>query len=367
MEGMTAQDKLHLKKFLKDLRSHKALHTEFVTVYIPAGYELCKITNHLSEEQGTASNIKSAVTRKNVQGALEKMIQHLKTMSKTPENGLAIFSGNVASSEGKQDIRVWSFEPPFPLNIRIYRCDKNFVTDILDEMLIEKSAYGLVVLDRRDATIALLKGKSIIPLQKTHSEVPGKTKAGGQSAQRFARIREGAAKDHFKKIAEFMKEQFLPLGNNLKGIIIGGPGITVNDFLNKDYLTGDIKKKIIGTKDLSYTGDFGLQELLDRAEDLLSEEEVSREKKTMQMFFKQMLNNPKKVTYGEKETLKALEMNAVGILLISESLEEERIFELEELAQVGGSEVKIISIETREGSQLRDLGKIAAILRFEME
>ena len=366
MVGMTVQEKMHLKKLLKDLRSQKALHTEFVTVYIPAGYELTKITNHLAEEQGTASNIKSAVTRKNVQAALEKMIQHLKTFPKTPENGLAVFSGNVAAAEGKQDIRVWSFEPPIPLNIRMYRCDKGFVTDILDEMLIEKEAYGLVVLDRRDATIALLKGKTIVPLQKTHSEVPGKTKAGGQSAQRFARIREGAAKDHFKKIAEYMKEQFLPLGNDLKGIIIGGPGITVNDFMNKDYLTGDIKKKIIGTKDLSYTGDFGLQELLDRSEDLLVEEEVAREKKTMQMFFKQMLDNQKKVTYGEKETLRALEMNAVDVLLLSEVLEEERIFELEELAQVGGAEVKIISTETREGVQLKELGKIAAILRFEI-
>jgi peptide chain release factor subunit 1 len=366
MAGMTVQQKLHLKKLLKDLRSQKALHTEFVTVYIPAGYELTKITNHLAEEQGTASNIKSAVTRKNVQAALEKMIQHLKTFSKTPENGLAVFSGNVAASEGKQDIRVWSFEPPIPLNTRIYRCDKGFVTDILEEMLIEKEVYGLVVLDRRDATIALLKGKTIVPLQKTHSEVPGKTKAGGQSAQRFARIREGAAKDHFKKIAEFMKDQFLPLGNDLKGIILGGPGITVNDFMNKDYLTGDVKKKIIGTKDLSYTGDFGLQELLDRSEDLLAEEEISQEKKTMQVFFKQMMDNIKKVTYGEKETLKALDMNAVDILLISETLQEERIFELEELAQQGGAKVKIISVETREGVQLKDLGKIAAILRFEI-
>ena len=159
------------------MHSQKALHTEFVTVYIPAGYELSKIINHLAEEQGTASNIKSAVTRKNVQAALEKMIQHLKGFKKTPENGLAVFSGNVAAFEGKQDIRVWSFEPPFPLNTRIYRCDKGFVTDILEEMLVEKQVYGLVVLDRRDATIALLKGKTIVPLQKTHSEVPGENKS----------------------------------------------------------------------------------------------------------------------------------------------------------------------------------------------
>ncbi|MBS3126651.1 peptide chain release factor aRF-1 [Candidatus Woesearchaeota archaeon] len=367
MAKITAQQKLHLKKLVKELSSHKAPHTEFVTVYVPAGYDLTKIIQHLAEEQGTAANIKSATTRKNVQSALEKMIQHLRTIGKTPPNGLAVFCGNVAAGEGKQDLRVWSTEPPVPLNIRIYRCDKNFVIDILQDMLVEHNVYGLVVLDRRDAILAVLKGKSIVPLKKTHSEVPGKHRAGGQSAQRFARLREGAYKDHFKKIAEHMKEQFLPLGNNLKGIIVGGPGVTVQDFINKDYLTGDIKKKIIGTRDLSYTDEFGLQELVDRAQDLLAEEEIAEEKKVMNQLLTMLRDNPKKVAYGEKETLHALEMNAVDLLLLSESIPEDKIFNFEEKAQTGGAEVRIISIETREGIQLRDLGGIAAILRFEIE
>ena len=364
--ALTAQQKLQLKRRVLELKGYRAPHTEFVTVYIPKGYELTKIIGHLSEEQGTASNIKSATTRKNVQAALEKMIQHLRTIGKTPENGLAVFSGNIAATEGKQNMQVWSIEPPVALNIRTYRCDKTFVTEILEEMLIEHSAYGLIVLDRRDAILALLKGKTIIPLKKTHSEVPGKFKAGGQSAQRFARIREGAYKEHFKKIAEHMKEQFLPLGNNLKGIIVGGPGTTINDFLNKDYITGDLKKKIIGTKDLSYTGEFGLQELLDKAEDLLTKEEVMQEKKIMNHFFKELREHIKKVTYGEAQTLKALEMKAVDTLIISESIPEEKIIELETKAEESGTTVKLISTETREGQQLKDLGGIASILRFEI-
>ncbi|MEK6939848.1 MAG: LAGLIDADG family homing endonuclease, partial [Nanoarchaeota archaeon] len=187
------------------------------------------------------------------------------------------------------------------------------------------------------------------------------------SAQRFARLREGAYKEHFKKIADYMKDQFLPLGNNLKGIIVGGPGTTVNDFLQKEYITGDLQKKIIGTKDLSYTEEYGLQELLDKSEDLLAEEEIAREKKAVQEFFNAFRENPQKVTYGEAQTLKALEMNAVGVLLLSESMSEDRIFELEEKAQKGGAVVKIISTETREGTQLKELGGIAAILRYEIE
>ncbi len=367
MAKISAQDKLKLKRLIRELKDTKAPHTEFVSVYIPAGYEMHKIIQHLSEELGTASNIKSSSTRKNVQNALEKMIQHLKSFKATPPNGLAIFSGNLAAGEGKQDMRVWSFEPPVALNLRIYRCDKAFVTEHLEEMLIDHNVYGLVVLDRRDAVIALLKGKTIIPLKKTHSEVPGKFKAGGQSAQRFARQREGAYKDHFKKIADHMKEQLLHLGNNLKGIIIGGPGTTVNNFLGKDYVTGDLKKKIIGTKDLSYTDEFGLQELLEKSGDLLANEEVTTEKQSMQDFFNVFRDTPNKAAYGEKEILKALDMNAIDILLLSENLPEEKIFDLEEKAEIAGTVVKLISVETREGAQLRDLGGIAAILRYPIE
>lgn len=363
--SLTESQRFHLKKFIKELERHRGRHTELVTVYVPQGYDLNKIINHLSQEQGTASNIKSTSTRKNVTDALEKMIQHLRIYKRTPENGLVAFSGNVAEREGQQDVKVWSLEPPIPLKTRIYRCDKEFVLDILQDMLDTKEMYGLVVVDRRDANIAFLKGKTIIPSVKTHSEVPGKFKAGGQSAQRFARLREGAAKDHFKKVAEYMKEQFLNK-KELKGIIIGGPGPTKHDFLEQGQLATELKNKIIAIKDLSYTGEFGLEELLEKSQDVLANEEVMGEKKVMQKFFDRLSKHEGKVSYGENEVMKCLKMGAVETVLISEDAGDDKITEFEEEAQKMGSELKIISTETREGVQLRDMGRFAAILRYEV-
>ncbi|MCH8328982.1 MAG: helix-turn-helix domain-containing protein [Nanoarchaeota archaeon] len=177
---ITEKQKYQLKKFIKELEKHKGRHTELVSVYIPQGYDIIKVINHLDQEKGTATNIKSAATRKNVIDSLERMTQHLRLYKRTPENGLAVFSGNVAEREGQQDFEVWSIEPPLPLKTRIYRCDKEFVLGLLRDMLEIKEVYGLVIVDRRDADIAYLKGKTIIPLLKTHSEVPGKTRAGGQ-------------------------------------------------------------------------------------------------------------------------------------------------------------------------------------------
>ncbi len=362
---ITATERFHIKKLVKELEKYRGRHTELVTVYVPAGYEMVKIVQHLAQEQGTASNIKSTSTRKNVEDALERMVQHLKLFKATPPNGLAAFSGNVAEREGQSDVKVWSFEPPEPLNIRIYRCDKQFVLDPLIEMCNVKEVYGLIVLDRRDANLALLRGKKIIPLVKTHSEVPGKFKAGGQSAARFERNRELAAKDHFKKVADYAKDQFLPLLTNLKGILVGGPGPTKYDFLNYDYLNNDLKKKILGIKDLSYTEEFGLQELVDKSQDILAQEELADEKKIMNTFFEFLKTRAGMVSYGEAEVRRLLAMAAVDTVLLSEALDDDVIEWFEAEAQKYGSTVKIISLDTREGQQLKEMGKVAALLRYE--
>lgn len=362
---LTSHERFHLKKFVKELASYRARHTEFVSVYVPEGYELVKIMQHLQQEQGTATNIKSSSTRKNVIDALERMIQHLRLFKQTPPHGLAVFSGNVASREGQSDVQVWSIEPPVPVRTRIYRCDKDFVIDILQDMLNVKEVYGLIVMDARDATIAILKGKTIIPLAKTHSEVPGKFKAGGQSSMRFQQNRELAVKAHYKKVADYLKEQFLMM-EGLKGILVGGPGPTKYELVEGNFITNEVKKKIIGIKDLTYTDEFGLQELVDRSQDTLAQEEIMEEKKFVTRFLELLATKQGMVTYGTVETKKMLELGVVDTLLLSEALDDNVIEEFEEIAKKYSTTVRIISTETREGVQLRDLGKIAAILRYQV-
>ncbi len=361
---ITAPQRFKIRKIVKELEIHRGRHTELVSVYIPKDYDINKIIYHLSQEAGTAENIKSSATRKNVVDALEKMIQHLRLYKKTPENGLMVFSGNVSEREGQSDVKVWSIEPPVPLNQRLYRCDKEFVLEALREMCEDKEVYALVVLDKRDAHLALLRGKTIIPVAKTHSEVPGKMRAGGQSSVRFERNRELALKDHLKKVGDYMKENFLPMIQNIKGIIIGGPGQVKYEFAEGDYITDQVKRKIIAVKDVGYTEEFGLQELLDRSDDVLASEEIADEKRIMGKFFLLLSTKQSMTTYGEADTKKYLEMGVTDTLLLSESLSDEKINEYSELAEKYNTIIKLISIDTREGVQLRDIGKIASILRY---
>ncbi|MGV8162116.1 MAG: peptide chain release factor aRF-1 [Candidatus Nanoarchaeia archaeon] len=361
---MDDKQRYKLKKFVRDLENFKGRGTELVSVYVPAEYDLNKIATHISQEQGTATNIKSKQTRDNVINALEKIIQHLKLYNKTPPNGLVVFAGNVAEREGQQDYQVWSMEPPIPMRQRVYRCDKEFVLEPLRAMLDDEASFGLVAMDRREATIALLKGKTIIPLTSKESMVPGKFRAGGQSAERFSRNRELSARDFYNDVGELMKANFFEM-KDLKGIIIGGPGPTKYDFVNGNHITQQLKDKIIGIRDLSYTDEFGLQELLDKSQDLLAEEAVMGEKKIVTKFFETLAKTPGKTAYGKDECRKQLSLGTVDTFLVSDTVDEAIIDEIMKEAESFSSNVEIISTETREGSQLRDLGGYAAILRYD--
>jgi peptide chain release factor subunit 1 len=354
--------KFKLRKLLKELESYHARHTELITQYVPSGYNVQNIINTISEELGTARNIKSASTRKNVTAALEKMIQHLRLFKRTPPNGLVIFSGNIAEREGHQDIQVWSIEPPEPLNLKVYKCDQSFYLEPLIEYTLPKTAYGLLVLDRREANIAILKGKTIVPIKSLRSAVPGKFRAGGQSAARFSRVIENLAKDFFKKIGDHANKIFQE--HDVKGIIVGGPGPTKEDFVNGHFLSTALKNKIIGTKHIGYTGDFGLNELVEKSEDILAEEEIIKEKSAMNKFFTLLNTTPEKVAYGQQEVEKALKIGAVETLLISEEIDVKLAEELMFKGQESGSDTILISKETREGNQLASMGGLAATLRF---
>ncbi|MBS3162919.1 hypothetical protein J4467_03255 [Candidatus Woesearchaeota archaeon] len=493
--GINTKDKQKLKRFIRSLEKIRGRHTELVSVYVPAGYDIIKIIQHLMQEQGTASNIKDKTTQQHVIDSLERMIRHLRLYKKTPENGLAVFSGDISDKEGKSDIQVFAIEPPQPLKIRLYRCDQTFILDVLKDISEVKDMYGLIVLDKREANIGFLKGTQIQEVTEMTSAVPGKTRAGGQclhpetaveladgqwapigevfvgeelmsydftkkelittkvldkwevmknkiykisageeiiasgdhlffledgsqkpaeqlepgmllltedgkgeliktiiteekeiklidikvenenfiaeglvvhnSAQRFARIREEATKEFFNRIGDAANHAFLEV-KDLRGILVGGPGMTKNHFLDEGFLNEQLRRKVVAVQDLAYTGSFGLREVVEKSSDVLIKEAITEEKEIMNKFLKLLSTEPNKVAYGLTEVQKALDLSAVEKLLVSESLADDVSEKLEEKCEEIGAEFIIISIDTPEGEQLKEIGKVAAILRYSL-
>ncbi len=354
--------KLQLRRLVRELGKQRARHTELITIYVPAGYNIQNSIDQIATEAGTARNIKSAQTRKNVTGALEKMLQQLRQYKKTPPHGLALFCGNVSEREGAEDFKIWAIEPTDDIKVKIYRCDQAFFLEPLREQLEVKALYGLLVMDRKEANLALLKGKQIVPILNLDSMVPGKFKVGGQSAGRMARVIEGMANDFYKKVGGFANEKFAD--KNIKGIIIGGPGPTKEDFARGDFMRTDIKKKLLGTKNIGYTGEYGLKELVDRSDDILEKEELMQETRIVQRLLMTMATRKQFAAISEENVRKAIDARAVEVLLISDGLPEEKADELMDKAEEAGADVYVISRDTREGEQLYGMGGIAAILRF---
>lgn len=360
-----AMTNIELEEQLKELDGYKGRATELISVYISEGYDVNSVQKQLEAEKSTAKNIKSTSTRKNVGEALDKIVRHLKSLKKTPENGLAIFAGNVSSVEGQDDLQLWAIEPPLPLKIRLYRCDKEFVLEPLHDQLSISEIFGLVVMDRKEATLGVLEGKRIELIQKMTSGIPSKVRAGGQSSQRFHRITEGLTRDFYKRIADEIKEAFFQ-NPKLKGILIGGPIPTKDEFIDGEYLTAQLQEKIIGKIDLGDTDESGLKELVEKSQDILASQEIIHEKKLLEKFFETLGEKRDMVAYKEDEIRKALQYGAVDILLLTKDFDKDKASELKSLAEKIGSTIEIISTETTEGEQFFNLGGMGALLRFKV-
>jgi peptide chain release factor subunit 1 len=407
MSEVSSKEIYEVKRTLEELSQKRGRGTELVSVYIPPDRQISDVVKHMREELSQSANIKSKQTKKNVQSAIEVIMQRMKLFPKPPEKGLVLFVGMIPrGGPGTEKMETYVFEPPEPVQTYIYHCNSEFYLEPLKEILEEKDIYGLAVIDRKEATIAILRGKRIDIVKNLTSGVPGKHKAGGQSQRRFDRLIDLAAHEFKKRIGNHMNDAFLSIPD-LKGVIVGGPGHTKEEFVEGDYLHHEIKQKIITTVDTSYTGEFGIREVMDKSMDVLTEIDVMREKKLVQKFLHELVDENGLASYGEADVRHNLSIGAVEILLLSEDLKMKRltyhcpscqsktenstkkevendgmicpscgekmktdesrdlIDDFVDMAEEVGSEVEIISTETEEGIQLlKAFGGIAAILRY---
>jgi peptide chain release factor subunit 1 len=406
-ENDVGMNKYQLKKLIKELEDIRGRNTELVSLYIPAGYDMSKISDFITSEQSEAENIKSKHTRQNVQDALGKIGRKVSEEHTTPENGVAFFAGNVSDTEGRPDIEIWEVVPPQPIESRHYRCDKEFVLEPLKQMIVDDRVYGLIVCDKSEAAIGYLQGNSIKTAYTIESNVPGKTRAGGQSAQRFARIRKQMLKTFLTDISEKSKKAFLDKAreDKLLGIIIGGPGFVKDKLIDDDYLHQELQENVIAVESLGHSGEGALKELVQKAEEKIEDSQAVREKQLVQEFFQNLKEENGKSEYGLEQVMKAMKMGAVETVLISEDFDqyravyecpnnhEKEIFErkpeieesiecdecgeemdLEEIADIVdvfaekaeemSSNLEIIGTEHEEGKRLMNMGGIAAILRY---
>jgi len=403
-----------LKRTLDLLASKEGRGTELISLYVPPDRKIHEVMANLREEYGTASNIKSRTTRKNVQDAIERVSQRLKLFKGPPPTGLVIFCGAIPQNgAGTEKMEIYVLEPPEPINVYFYRCDDKFHLEPLLEIIREKETYGILVIDGNEATLATLRGRRVDVLKEFTSGVPGKHRAGGQSARRFERIREAEVNQYYKRIGNHLNEIFGQI-SDLKGVIVGGPGPTKYDFQEGEYINYQLKQKIIATIDTAYVSEPGVEEIVEKSPDILRGVRYMEEKKLVQRFLYEVGHDTGLGVYGESEVRRYLKEGLVETLLLSEKVNtihvtiecknchysedkllapyelpkfeqsllntqckncsnitlaisetKDLIDELVELAEKAGINIEIISTETEEGVMLKEsFHGIAAILRY---
>ena len=404
-----------LNKMINKLGNISGHGTELVTVYIPPRKPIYDIVSQLRNEAGTASNIKSDLTRNHVQDALSRTIEHLKLYKEPPENGLVIFCGAIPTGKGMgtEKIEIYSVVPPKPIQINLYRCDDHFWIDHLKDMMKDDKVIGILSLDTQEAGFGILTGDRWEVVESLTSGVAGKHRQGGQSARRFERLRDNELNEYYHRVADYGQKIFID-EYKVKGIIIGGPGPTKDGFLKEEYLDYRLQNNVIAVLDSSYSGSEGVREIIDKVNEqgIMADYRLMEEKKIIKNFMSEVYTGKGLGIYGTFDVITSLKNGYADLVLVTdditfirleikcnkcqhiqekflernelmslkqelisnpcpncgsqdlESIEQDIIEYLEELSIMVGSRLEVISGKTEEGQQLASLGKLGAILRF---
>ncbi|HEX6647774.1 MAG TPA: peptide chain release factor aRF-1 [Nitrososphaeraceae archaeon] len=404
-----------LNKMINELGNITGHGTELVTVYIPPRRPIYDIVSQLKNEAGTASNIKSDLTRNHVQDALSRTVEHLKLYKVPPENGLVIFCGAIPTGKGigTEKIEIYSVEPPKAVQINLYRCDDHFWIDHLKDMMKDDKVVGILSLDTQEAGFGILTGDRWEVVESLTSGVAGKHRQGGQSARRFERLRDNELNEYYRRVANYAQKIFID-EYDVKGIIIGGPGPTKEGFIREEYLDYRLQNNVIAVLDSSYSGSEGVRELIDKVNDqgIMADYRLMEEKKIVKRFISEVYSGKGLGIYGIYDVINALKNGYADLVIVTDDItilrleikcnkcqkSQEKFIErnelmslkqeltsstcskcgsqdielsdqdiieyLEELSLISGSRLEVISGKTEEGAQLASLGKIGALLRF---
>lgn len=335
-----------VKKLIKNLEAARGNGTSMISLIIPPGDQISRVNKMLSDEYGTASNIKSRVNRLSVLSAITSTQQRLKLYNKCPPNGLVLYCGTVITEDGKERKVNIDFEPFKPINTSLYLCDNKFHTEDLQELLMDDESFGFIVMDGNGCLYGTVQGSNREILHKFSVDLPKKHGRGGQSALRFARLRLEKRHNYVRKVAEVATQLFVPDGQkpNVQGIVLAGSADFKTELMRSDLFDPRLVKIVIKMVDVSYGGEQGFNQAIENAADTLANVKLMKEKKLLQRYMDEISQDTGKYCFMVTDTLKALDLGAVEDLIIWDNLEVNRFV----LRNVSSGEEKVIHLNKNE-------------------
>ncbi|KAF7456710.1 putative eukaryotic peptide chain release factor [Cryptosporidium felis] len=315
-----------VRRLIATLEAARGNGTSMISLVIKPKDEISRIAKMLADEYGTASNIKSRVNRLSVLSAITSTQQRLKLYNRTPPNGLVVYCGTLITEDGKEKKVNIDFEPFKPINTSLYLCDNKFHVDALKELLETDDKFGFIIVDGNGALYGVVQGSSREVLLRFNVDLPKKHGRGGQSALRFARLRMEKRHNYLRKVAETATSMFITNDQvNVAALILAGSADFKNELAQSDIFDQRLASKILKIVDVSYGGDNGFNQAIELSADALQNVKFVQEKKLITKFFDEVAQDTGKYVYGINETVQALEMGAIELLIVWENLETRRM------------------------------------------
>ena len=242
--------------------------------------------------------------------------------------------------------------------------EKQFKADQIERVEAAEAAA-----DNPDVAIATVEeGEAYIHLVKEYG------------VDEYASFTKPTGKGEYSRPRE---ELFGELGSALShldtdAIILAGPGFTKQDA--KDYIVENHRdlEDLITVVDTSSAGGRGVHEVLKRGavEEVQDETRIAREAETIDELMIR-IGDGAKAAYGIEQVQEAAEFGAVEeLLVLDERLRDERqaegdweidVNEVIDAVEQKGGEITVFSKEFQPGQQLKNLGGIAALLRYRLQ
>lgn len=135
--------------------------------------------------------------------------------------------------------------PPFPVE-KTFRGDRGYFI----EQMNREFNLGIILLRLGEYSLGVFKGRELA-IHKTGTQfVGGKTRAGGQSAARYSRIRDGQINDFFKKVCSQVREKFALYEGSIDYVFFGGDSKMIKTFLKScEYLEKfSVMKRVLNVR-----------------------------------------------------------------------------------------------------------------------
>ena len=189
-------------------------------------------------------------------------------------------------------------------------------------MLESDERFGFIIVDGNGCYYYAVQGDVKEKLSSFTVELPKKHGRGGQSKNRFARIRQERRHNYLRKVAEGATQQFITNDRpNVLGLILAGSAEFKESLYLSDMFDPRLKEVVVKLVDIAHSGDVGLNQAIDLASDALGGVKLIQEKMLLGKFFDELALDTNMYCYGVSDTMKAIDMGAVHTLIAFEDLD----------------------------------------------